>query len=250
MILFTAGAAAETRYFVSLAGSLLQAEIIGVSADTVSLKRTSDGQILPVKIDSLCREDRDYISRWMEAHPDMASEAPGSASQPAAPVQNYSMACQTLPSKSSSGPQVGAMRSVELSYTFKISNREVQRDLSDATGVVVTLARDVADPSSDLILLQKEIFDVDIRAQSKMTHTTQPVVTTYSQTAGNNFGVKSQGYVLIIHDAAGNILFTEASPDSGAKFAKEILAIEKVPCLVDRDFKVKEDALPMAYISF
>jgi hypothetical protein len=63
--------------------------------------------------------------------------------------------------------------------------------------------------------------------------------------------VKSYGYVLIIRDAAGNVLLVEASPDGSAKFTKEILTLPEAPCLVNRDFKLRSKTdVPMSYISF
>ena len=63
--------------------------------------------------------------------------------------------------------------------------------------------------------------------------------------------MKSYGYVLIIRDATGNILLVEASPDTSAKFTKEILSLTEVPCMVDRDFKLQANStVPTSYISF
>jgi len=252
-ILLATSAQAENRVFVSLVGTLLEAEVASVNGEDAALKRASDGQILVVKLHTLCKEDNAYITRWMELNQGAATSAPMVAPATTAPAgkpQTYSLSCQPLPSKSNRGPADGGLRTVELSYTFNLSNREVRRDLKDAAGVVITVAKDAAAPAGNLIILQKEHFDVAIPAQSKMVYTTQPVRLLYSQGTGSTFGVKSQGYVLIISDAAGNILFTEASPDTGAKFTKEILEIKAVPCIVDREFKAATGDLPMNYISF
>lgn len=250
-LLLASPAVAENRFFVSLVGSLLEAEVVGASAggDEVSLKRASDGQVLVVKLNTLCKEDHAYVSRWRELNAPAVPTAMVK-SEPEGPRQTYSLACQTFPSKSNRGPPDGGMRSVELSYTFNLTSREVRRDLKDASGVVITVGKNTAESGGNLIVLQKEHFDVSLPAQSKMTHTTQPVRLSYSQGTGTNNGVKSQGYVLIISDAAGNILFTEASPDGGAKYAKDILAIKAVPCIVDREFKPATGDIPMGYISF
>lgn len=241
-------AGAESRVFVSLAGTLLEAEITAINGDEVTLKRLSDEQPLVVNRKTLCKEDNAYIQRWQEQK---AGDKPmETAAAPSAPPQRYSISCQTLPSKRSRGSDLG-MRVIELSYNFNLNNREVSRDVSDARGIAVTLGRDSSLPGSDLIVLQKETFDVNIRAQSKIVLSTTPVRLSYSVGAASAFGVKGVGYVLIIHDAAGNVLFTEASPDTYGKFTKEIMAITEVPCVVDRDFKVKPNAsVPTGYISF
>ncbi|MBE2286153.1 MAG: hypothetical protein IAE77_22040 [Prosthecobacter sp.] len=241
-------AQAESRVFVSLAGTLLEAEITAVKGEDVTLKRLNDEQPLVVNRKTLCKEDNAYIQSWQEQN---GGEKPMAAvPSPAAPPQKFSITCQTLPSKRSRGSDLG-MRVIELSYNFNLNNREVSRDLTDARGVVVTLGRDSSLPGSDLIILQKEAFEVNIRAQSKIVQSTTPVRLSYSVGAASAFGVKGVGYVLIIHDAAGNILFTEASPDTYGKFTKEIMAITEVPCIVDRDFKLKPNAsVPTGYISF
>ena len=251
LTLLTAGAAAETRVFVSLAGSLLQAEITAVSGDTVSLKRAGDGQILPVKINTLCREDRAYISRWtgQESPAGTAAPHPLTAAAPA-PMQTFSIACQVLPSKSTRVPADGGPRSVEVSYSFNITNRELQRDLENGKGIVVVLAKDETNRDSNLIVVQKELFDVNVRAQSKMTHTTQPVMLTYEQGAAPS-GVRTHGYVILIMDSEERVLYSQSSPTGNTKYASEIMSITEVPCIIDRDFKVLKDApVPTNYISF
>ncbi len=243
-------ALAETRVFVSLAGTLLEAEITSVAGDSVTLKRLNDEQSLVVNRKTLCKEDNAYILGWMEKNPDKSiAPAPTTTSAPV-PVQKYSLACQTQPSKSNRGPNDGFTRTFETTYAFHISNREVQRDLQGAKGLLITLAKNAAETSGDLIVLQKQEFEVSIRAQSKMVHTTQPVQLTYYQGMPRS-GVRSHGYVLYVLDANGNILLAESSPDGNTKFAKEIMAITEVPCVVDRDFKLQPKAdVPLSYIQF
>ncbi len=248
-------AKAETRVFVSLAGTLLEAEITAVSGDSVTLKRVNDQQPLVVKIKTLCKEDGAYIACWVgqNANPAAASApapAPAAASAVAPPAK-YRLVCQTLPSKSNRGPADSDHRVFEYIYNFNLSNQEVNRDLQNARGLALTLGKNVSEPNGDLIVLQKEEFDVNVRAQSKMVHATQPVRLTYSQDPDSPYGVKNYGYVLIIRDAAGNVLLVEANPDTSAKFIKEILSVTQAPCIVDRDFKLRPKAeVPVGYISF
>jgi hypothetical protein len=250
ILLITGTARAETRIFVSLAGTLLEAEITAVAGDNVTLKRVSDEQPLVVSRKTLCKEDNAFITRWIEQNPEKALAPAAMPASTPAPLQKYSLACQTLPSKSNRGPPDGGEHVVELSYKFNISNREVRRDLEKASGIVITLGKNTGEGGNDLIVLQKEIFDVNIPAQSKMVHSTTPVRLTYYQ-GTPAYGVKSYGYVLIIRDSAGNVLFVESSPDSTSKFTKEIDALEQVPCVVDRDFKLKPASdVPSSYISF
>ncbi|WP_395753445.1 hypothetical protein [Prosthecobacter sp.] len=262
LLLLAPVARADARVFVSLAGTLLEAEITAASADSVTLKRVSDSQTIVVKIKTLCKEDAAYIARWQEQHQDQPTAPPSATSaataapspaeaSTAAPAQKYRISCQTLPSKVNRGQADTDVRVFEYTYNFNLNNLEVKRDLEKAKGLALTLGKNVADPNGELIVLQKEEFDVNIRAQSKMVYVTPPVRLTYSQDPDAPYGVKSYGYVLIIRDAAGAILLVEASPDTSARFTKEILSLDKAPCLVDRDFKLKTKTdAPMAYISF
>lgn len=244
-------ALAETRVFVSLAGTLLEAEITAVSGDNVTLKRSSDQQTLTINRKTLCKEDSAYIATWAAQHPDLATAPAPTAAGTSAPAQKFRLVCQTLPAKSNRGPPDSDHRVFEYTYNFNLSNQEVGRDLQNARGLALTLGKSVLEPNGDLIVLQKEEFDVNIRPQSKMVHTTQPVRLTYSQDPDSPYGVKSYGYVLIIRDAAGNVLLVEASPDASAKFTKEILTLPEAPCMVDRDFKLKARTdVPLGYISF
>ncbi len=244
-------ALADTRVFVSLAGTLLEAEITAVSGDNVTLKRASDLQNFVVNRKTLCKEDNAYIASWVAQHSDQVTAPAPATTGTSAPAQKYRLVCQTLPAKSNRGPPDSDHRVFEYTYNFNLSNQEVGRDLQNARGLVFTLGKSVLEPNGDLIVLQKEEFEVNIRPQSKMVHSTQPVRLTYSQDPDSPYGVKSYGYVLIIRDAAGNILLVEASPDASAKFIKEILSIAQVPCMVDRDFKLKaKTEVPLGYISF
>ena len=252
LVIFIAPLAlADTRVFVSLAGTLMEAEITAVSGDNVTLKRSSDQQTLTINRKTLCKEDSAYIATWAAQHPDMAATAPA-AMATTAPVQKYRLVCQTLPAKSNRSGGDLYQRTFEHTYNFNISSQEVNRDLQDARGLALILAKKTSDRNGDLIVLQKEEFDISIRPQSKMVHTTQPVRLTYFVGGDSpDAGVKSYGYVLIIRDAAGNVLHVEASPDTSAKFTKEILALPEAPCMVDREFKLKARTdVPLEYISF
>lgn len=244
-------ALADTRVFVSLAGSLLEAEITAVSGDSVTLKRASDQQPLTISRRTLCKEDNAYISRWQEQHAGSSAEVAPAPAPAAAPAQKYRLVCQTLPAKSARAAGNSDFRTTELTYNFSLSNQEVKRDLENARGLAFTLGRNLGDPSGDLIVLQKVEFEMNLRAQSKMVYTTPPVRISYSVDPDSPYGVKSYGYVLIIRDAAGNILLTEASPDASARYTKELIAIDKVPCVVSREFRVQtRGEVPIGYISF
>lgn len=242
ILLTTPLAYAETRVFVSLAGTLLEAEIVAVAGENVTLKRIGDGQPLTINRNTLCKEDVAYISRW-----EAATTAPG-ASPPApvtpagvaapkpsgAPFQKYSLDVQTQPSRNNQAP-AGSNESIyEVSYTFTISNKEVSRDLAGGKAVIYTLGRNVM-KASDVLVLQKLELDLAVQAQDRATLTTPAIHLISSQDP--RYGVRSMGYVLFVLDALGNVLKAESSPDGTSTDWQTLSALPYIPCLVDRDFQ-------------
>ena len=253
LLLLAPLAEAQARVFVSLAGTLLEADITAVNGDSVTLKRASDGQSMTVNQTGLCKEDRDYIARWVQANASAgampaAEAAPGPPPAAGGAFQKYSLAVQGLPAKNNRAPAGSTLRVFETTYTFHISNKEVARDLQGAKAVILTLGKNAAD-AADVIVLQKLQFDLTVRAQSKTTLTTPPVQLMYS--AEFRYGVRGLGYVIFILDAQGNILLAESSPVGNEGRWKEASAIDQCPCLVDRDFKLRPgiDAV-LSYIRF
>lgn len=244
-------AQAESRVFVSLAGTLLEAELVSVADPKITLKRVSDGQTLEVNRTTLCKEDNNYIESWMVDHPDQVSSAVPIPSATTAATSKFSLACDVQTAKSNRGPPDGGQRTVEIGYNFLLSNREVQRHLEGAKGIVLTLAKDAAGRDGDLIALQKVEFDVAIRAQAKIEQATERVLLSYIQGASSRIGVLNHGYVVFILDAAGNVLLSRSNPVGNTKYLAEIQAIKEVPCVIDRDFKVRPDApIPAGNIQF
>lgn len=253
LLLLASLAEAEARVFVSLAGTLLEADITAVNGDSVTLKRTSDGQSMTVNQSGLCKEDRAYIARWVETSaapvPPASPPSPEASSADAGGAfQKYSLAVQALPAKNNRAPSGSMERVFETTYTFHVANKEVSRDLQGAKAVILTLGKNAA-VAADVVVLQKLQLDLAVKAQGKTTLTTPPMHLVYSSEF--RYGVRSLGYVIFILDAQGNILLAESSPDGNSKFWKEISAIGEVPCLVDRDFKPRPGIEPLlSYIRF
>jgi|UniRef100_UPI003783CF2F hypothetical protein len=241
----------QARVFVSLAGTLLEAEITALTGDNVTLRRANDNLPLVVKRSTLCKEDNAYITRWVAENPDKTTTPAASTVSAPAPAQKYNLLCEVQSSKSNRGPPDGGQRTVEISYAFHLHNREVQRDLAGASGMILTLGKDATGSGGDLIVLQKVHFDVAIRAQSKIVQSTEKVFLSYYQGQGPRTGVLPHGYILFILDAAGNVLLSQSNPVGNTKYLKEIQAINEVPCVIDRDFKPQPNAqVPSGYIEF
>lgn len=260
LLLLTASLAhAETRVFVSLAGTLLEAELVAVTGDNVTLKRVSDGQPLTINRNTLCKEDNAYIARW-----EAEKAAPAPAATPLAPppgasgvtgaasgaFEKYNLTAEATLSRSNQEENLQGERMADHSYTFQVLNQEPKRELAGARAIIITLGRNAADPGGPLVVLQKITQDVSVQAQAQKTLTT-PSVTLTSSSALRQ-GVRSHGYVLLIVDAAGNLLLSQSDPEGHGKFWKEIAALpNEFPILVDREFKPQPGIEDLAsYISF
>ena len=234
--LLSAAALAETRFFVSTSGSLLEAELVGVTGRNVTLKRKDDGQSLTVPRDTLCGEDHAYIDAWIAEHPEAMTATSAPAPPTSADTRKFSLTSTIRGSKSNRGDSY--FRTVVLSYTAVLQSREVSRDLNGAKGILITVAKDAEDINR-LYVMQRVEFDINLRAQSKVEHSTPKVELSYFQDSGNRSGVKEQGCVLIVLDAAGKVEYVDASTSGSEAYVKELLAM-KPPCAVDREFRVAE----------
>ena len=83
----------QARVFVSLAGTLLEAEITAVTGDNVTLRRANDNLPLVVKRSTLCKEDNAYITRWVAENPDKTTTP--AASTASARPSHTTAACPT-----------------------------------------------------------------------------------------------------------------------------------------------------------
>ncbi len=236
----SASTQAETRFFVSTSGSLLEGELVTVVGENVTLRRKDDGQSLNVGRSTLCREDQAYIDAWVAGHPEVAAAATNPATMVKAAAtggtRKFSLTSTIRGAKSNRGDAY--VRTVVLSYTAVLQSREVTRDLSGAKGILITIAKDAED-TNRLYVMQRIEFDINLKAQSKIEYSTPKVSLSYDQFSGNRSGVKEQGCVLIVLDAAGTVEYVDASTSGSESYVKELLSL-KPPCVVDRTFRVAE----------
>lgn len=230
---------AETRFFVSTAGTLLEAELVAVNGPTVALRKKGDASTLNVPRATLCKEDQDYIDFWAAAHPDMVGQAPA-APAPAAPVTGgpkFSLTSSIRSAKSSRGGADGGYRTIDLAYNINLQSREVKRDLTGAKAVILTFGKEAASGTDDrLYVMQKIEWDLNLRAQGKFEQTTPEVRLSYYQGSNYRDGAKEYGYLFIVVDAAGVIQHVDCTPDGNEKYAQAALGFT-APSVIDRDFK-------------
>jgi hypothetical protein len=244
LLILAAIGRAEPRFFVSTAGTLLEAELVSVNGTNVALRKKDDGSMLNVPRATLCKEDQSYIDFWAAAHPEMAAQAPA-APAPTAPVSGgpkFSLSSSVRSAKSSRGGADGGYRTIDIAYNIVLQSREVKRDLIGAKAVIITFGKEAASGGDDrLYVMQKLEWDVNLRAQGKFEQTTPEVRLSYYQGSNYRDGAKEYGYIFIVVDAAGVIQHVDCTPDGNQKHAQAALGFT-APSVIDRDFRVLPNA--------
>lgn len=235
-------AVGDTRFFVSTAGSLLEAEIVSVSGDKVTLRKKDDGGLLTVPRTTLCREDQAHIDAWAASHAD-AAPAPSAETAPQAPAgPKFSLTSNVRSAKSTRGGVDGGYRTIDLSYNIQVQSREVTRDLKGAKMTVFTFARPADAGDGRLYLMQKLEFSLDLKAQGKFEQKTPEVRLSYYQGDAYRDGTREHGYLLVITDSAGGVQHIDSTPEGIQKDAKQVMTLA-APNVLDRSFKALPNAV-------
>lgn len=247
LFLLAAVGRGETRFFVSTAGTLLEAELVAVNGSAVTLRKKDDGGTLNVPRATLCKEDQNYIEFWAAAHPEMAAQAPAASVPPstAAPVTGgpkFSLTSSVRSAKSTRGNADGGYRTIDIAYNIVLQSREVKRDFTGGKAIMITLGKEAASGGDDrLYVMQKLEWELNLRAQGKFEQTTPEVRLSYYQGSNYRDGAREHGYIFIVVDAAGVIQHVDCTPDGNEKHAQAALAFT-APSVIDRDFRVLPSA--------
>lgn len=242
---------AETRFFVSTAGSLLEAEIVAVKGGTVILRKKDDGKEIPVPRATLCKEDHAYIDSWAAAHPEqalVAAAANNATAATAAGAKKFSFTTLVRSKKSTRGFADGGYKSIDLSYGFSIQSREVTREVRGAKAVLLTFSKEAStDDGDQLYVMQRVEQALELTPQSKVESSSPEVRLSYFQGSNYRDGAKEYGCMLIITDSAGEVQHVDCTPDTLAKYVKEALEL-KPPCVVSREFRLINTNFPTEHI--
>lgn len=241
-LLLALPAVGETRFFVSTAGSLLEAEIVLVSGDKVTLRKKDDGSILTVLRATLCREDQVHIDAWSAAHPDAMTASVGSTTSQAPVGPKFSLFSNVRSAKSTRGGVDGGFRTIDLSYSIQIQSREVTREFKGGKMTIFTFGRPADSGDDHLYLLQKIEFPLDLKAQNKVEQKTPEVRLRYHQGLTMRGGTREHGYLLVITDAAGVVQHVDGTPEGLQKKVEDVLKLN-APAVLDRDFRTIADAI-------
>jgi len=230
---------AESRIFVSTAGTLLEAEIVSAVGENITLKRKEDSRVITVQRSTLCKEDRVFIDAWIIANPEQAKATPMVATTVSGGAK-YGLSLTVRGAKETRSLAGAYYRTFDLTYKATVQSREVNRTITKAKGTILTFGKNVDTRDDRLHVMQKIEFPIELAPQGKTEFTTPPVRLSYYNGGDSRDGAKDYGYMLIVTNETGEIEAVSATPDSMEKFAKQALTLT-APCVIDRDFKVMVD---------
>lgn len=246
---------AGTRFFTSLSGTTLEAEIADASSNAVTLRKVIDGTTVVIPVATLCGEDKKYIAHWLKSEPS-GGKTPGTSIDKTPPIStNSRVEKNTLPPTDNGGKysllisagakksdrSAGAFtdtRSIKLVLTVQVENREVKRDLIGAKLTLIALARSIEDPSDFKVVIHEEM-PVSVVAQKKFSQDSKEVRLEYDDQNTYRYGFKYYGHILVLKDNKGSIIETESTPTGMTKNAESALAL-KIEQIVDRQLMPKK----------
>jgi hypothetical protein len=237
LLLLTAGLVpsalqAEKRVFIDQAGRPLEGELVTASGDTVTIKRSSDGQTFTMKASNFSKNDQAYfVSKGGSLAPTAAA-----AVQPAAPAPSVGstsakvapmrMEVKVYPNKNQKSRNYYYDDKVErIGYRVDIRNGEQQREFKGGKAVIMAFAENLEDRSEGSVIIRDE-FDVNLQPLATMTHDSKEAKLMFDN-VGYKYGYKYSGYILVLKDATGNVVDVSASSATVAKFADAILSLKE-----------------------
>ncbi len=173
-----------------------------------------------------------------------ASSPVAAASSPPQPAAGANLGPIRLESRFSSGKsdrlsrnEMFDDRSVRITPTMDIVNRETARDLQGAKGTLVTFARSVLD-GRDFQVLGVDTFDLNVLRQASARVEGKAVSYEFDDTGAAQYGYKYHGYCFIVQDATGVIIYSAATPASWGEQLEKVLTL-RGGMKIDRDLKAR-----------
>lgn len=234
------------RTFKSPEGVAIEAEVVLLKDGNVTLQR-SDGRRFTHPLSFFSPEDQAALAPGAApAAPSVpATPSPSTTSAtepprtvPPAPLSTrpYLMDVRVSSGKSDRLSQAEYYddRLLRLRFAVDITSRETTRELAGAKGTLIVLGKSVVDSRLCGVLGREEFpFDVSLR---KPFHFDGKTITTEYDDKGSSskYGYRYLGYVLVLQDASGAIIRTEASPETYSKLAQKALNL-KATAVVDKN---------------
>lgn len=207
---------------VNQQGQSLEGEVLSITEQAVKIRRASDKRVFDLKLStlsegtvSLLESKKDEIGM---THPEY----------------EFDVSISKRRKK-----QSGSWYMVNMEIAAKVSTKNTDRvlDSPGLKGKMIIIGQDQRDVSLFKILAAQE-FDVAPKAGKTMETQLPSFVTSYdsdNKGEGNIGGYKYEGYVLLVKDAKGKLLYSKSLTPSFQK------ALEEEAGLVDSLWRIKKD---------
>ena len=223
MLLSASGlSAADYRVFKNDDGVELEAEVVSCTAGKLVTVRRRDGRVFKgVAWSRFSAVDRKYLSNWAQAEAKKFSQADLDA--------DARIKVTVLKGQDDDFNDYGDIDDhvVKFAPRVIIDSDEKDRTFTGVTGVLVMIGQGYL-RKSEYVVLKRQEFELDLPAREEVRWTGRPFKCGYDPDYG--------GYVLVLRNRAGEIVFTKSSKTLWERSARSIVnAKERLG--YDREFR-------------
>ena len=223
--------AADYRTFKNAAGVELEAEVLSCDVGEVVTLRRRDGKVFKdVSWSMFSAADRKYLAQWAKDEAKKFSQADLDA--------DARIAVTVLKGQDDDFNDYGDIDDHIIRFEPRviIDSDEKDRTFTEVQGVLVIIGQGYL-RKSEYVVLKRQEFTLDIPARDEVRWTGKPFKCSYDPDYG---GYRYGGYVLVLKNRAGQIVYTKSSKTLWERSARSILAAES-GLGYDRDFANGEE---------
>lgn len=206
--------AEEYRTFKSNDGAELEAQIVSCSVgESVTLRR-SDGRLFKdVPWSRFSSDDQSYMEKWAEAEAEKINRADL--------VEDARLKITVLKGIDDDFNEYGDIddRVVEFEPKVIIESDELYRTFTGVKGVLVFVGHGYL-KKDEYAVLSRQAFVLNLPANEKVRWTGKPFTCSYDPDYG---GFEYAGYMLVLQNRSGEIIFRKASKTMWEKNAEKII---------------------------
>lgn len=196
MILMS-GANGEIVTLEDSGGSKLTAKLVSCDGANLNVLRITDNKSFTIPIARLTDNSKEAVKKWQ--------------SNGGGLIENFTIAVATGKNRRITGQEDFDDKRVNLDPVVTITNPDPKIRSREAKVTALFLGRPVADGSA-LRVFKKSTFDLpSLQPGGSKDFGVGKISAAYDNRGYSKFGARYIGYVIIVHDAAGETLFTSKS---------------------------------------
>ncbi|WP_009962947.1 hypothetical protein [Verrucomicrobium spinosum] len=123
----------------------------------------------------------------------------------------------------------------KITLRLKFTNVDTRQSYEGHTAVVSALGQSAADRDVRIVFLQEKV-DLPLTPLKSCEHTCKEIVTKFDKT-GAKFGYAYEGWVILVKDAAGKVVYTKSTSPSLEKMPEKVEQLVAGTCF-DRNLAV------------